>query len=211
MNDNVTKSWLKLLNPEELKENLIQCSTFITAWEILKEAIVVPILWFYTNGFITNDSNDKKFTRPKYHKEVMELDTRKKNKDVVHASCLWLRKNNVIDDADIQMISDIREHRNLVTHEMIKVLGSVKVQVKLELLDNLIDILNKIDRWWIIEVEIPTNPDFTAIDFDTIDYDGILSGRMMVLQLISKVAYGDDQSLAEIYNEFKKRTESTEQ
>jgi hypothetical protein len=199
MNKDATQSWLKLLNPTELKQNLIRCSIFITAWELLKEAIVDPILWHYTDGFI-----EKKYLRPRYHKEVIELDTREK-KDPVNASCLWLRKNNVIDDIDLQMIFDFRDHRNVVAHEMIKVLASTEVQVNLGLLDNLIIILGKIDKWWISEVELPTNPDFTEEDFRNIDYDNILSMRMMVLQLISTVAYDDDQSLTALYEEFKKR------
>ena len=70
--------------------------------------------------------------------------------------------------------------------------------------------MGKIDRWWITEVEIPTNPDFTAEDIEKIDHARVFSMRMMSLQLIAKVAYGDDQSLASLYEEFKKRTGSTE-
>jgi hypothetical protein len=204
MNNDTTQSWLKFLNPVELKQNLIRCSIFIAAWELLKEAVVDPILWFYTDGF-----HGEKYSRLRYHQEVMELDTREK-KDVVQASCLWLRKNNVIDDTDMKMIADIRVHRNFVAHEMTKVLGSAGVQVNLGLLDNLIEILGKIDRWWITEVEIPSNPDFTAEDLEKIDHARVFSMRMMSLQLIAKVAYGDDQSLAALYEEFKKRTGSTE-
>jgi len=205
MNDDTTQSWLKFLNPAELKQNLIRCSIFITVWELLKESIVDPILWFYTDGF-----QGKKHIRSRYHQEVIELDTREK-KDVVHASCLWLCKNDVIDDADMKMISEIRAHRNFLAHEMMNVLVSAKVKVNLGLIDNLIDILGKIDRWWITEVEIPTNPDFTAEDYDQIDMDKTFSMRMMILQLIAKVAYGDDQALTELYEEFKKTTGGTEQ
>ena len=60
MNDDATESWLKFLNPAEIKQDLIRCSIFITAWELLKEAIVDPILWFYTDGF-----HGKKYIRPR--------------------------------------------------------------------------------------------------------------------------------------------------
>lgn len=205
MKTDATQSWLKFLNPVELKQNLIRCSIFIAAWELLKESVIDPILWFYTDGF-----HGKTYIRPKYHQEVIDLDTREK-KDVFHASCLWLRKNNAICDADIQMISYIRDHRNFVTHEMTKVLGAAGVEVNLGLLDNLIDILCKIDRWWIVEVEIPTNPDFTAEDMEKVDRTKVFSMRMMTLQLIAMVAHGDDQSLMAIYEEFREKTRSTEQ
>lgn len=200
MNNDTTKSWLKLLNPVELKQNLIRCSIFITAWELMKEAIVDPILQFYTNGF-----SEGRPTRSNYHQQVMELDTREK-KDVVHASCLWLLKNNAIDDVDIQKISIIRTHRNFIVHEMAHILARIDTEVDLSLLSNLVEILGKIDRWWITEVAIPTNPDFTPENLDGIDYTQVFSARMMVLQLIAKIAYGDDQSLVALYEEFKKRT-----
>jgi len=44
------------------------------------------------------------------------------------------------------------------------------------------DLLDKIERWWILNVEIPTNPEF---DGEEIDEDGIVTNRIITLWLLT--------------------------
>ena len=53
--EKASKSWHRLLNPEELKKNLIQASIFITAYEVMRDSIVDRVRNFYIRGF----ENDK--------------------------------------------------------------------------------------------------------------------------------------------------------
>jgi len=59
---------------------------------------------------------------------------------------------------------------------------------------NVQELLIKVDRWWIREIEIPTNPDF---DDQEIDEDEISSGNMLLLSLIFDVVSGKQE-----YREF---------
>jgi hypothetical protein len=51
----------------------------------------------------------------------------------------------------------------------------------------LMHLLRKIEVWWIVEFEIPTNPDF---DGREIDQESILPGPVAGMQLLSDVALG---------------------
>jgi hypothetical protein len=59
--------------------------------------------------------------------------------------------------------------------------------------------VTKIDRWWIREVEIPTNPDF---DGREVADDDIQSGNMLFLQMMVRIVEGNDS--AAFYEEFFK-------
>ena len=64
-------------------------------------------------------------------------------------------------------------------------------------------LVQKIEKWWIINVEIPTNPDFDGKD---IDEDGIISGPSWVMQLLVQVALGAEDEAWEFHREFVSKT-----
>jgi len=50
--------------------------------------------------------------------------------------------------------------------------------------------LNKIEKWWIVNVEIPINSD---IHEKEIDENGIIPGPVISLQIMLKVALGSEE------------------
>ena len=67
----------------------------------------------------------------------------------------------------------------------------------------MIELLHKIEVWWITEVEIPTSPDF---DSQEIDYKGIITGPIMTIRLLCDIALGDEKESKVYYDKFRKRT-----
>lgn len=184
----VIRGWAKLLNPVALKDNLIVASLFLAAYETLKTAIIDQIRNFYCCGF--NEQGE--IISPNYQAKVLALD-----KSRLLASLLWLKNNNAIDDADIARIQQIRQHRNELAHELQRFLATAEAEINIDLLGSIYDLVTKIDRWWIREVEIPTNPDFDGQDVADKD---IQSGRMLFLHLMVRIAGGDDST--ELYETF---------
>ena len=70
---------------------------------------------------------------------------------------------------------------------------------------NIIELLCKIEKWWILNVEIPTNPDF---DGKEIDEDGIVPGPIMTLRLLPDIALGSEEESNFYYKEFIKHRKS---
>lgn len=56
----------------------------------------------------------------------------------------------------------------------------------------LVALLRKVEVWWVINVEIPTNPDY---DGKEIDEAGIVPGAVLSLQMLIEVASGNTQLL----------------
>jgi len=55
-----------------------------------------------------------------------------------------------------------------------------------------VELLQKIDVWWVANVEILTNPDYSDTE---IDDEGIVSGAILSLQTLLQVAGGSTELL----------------
>ncbi len=66
----------------------------------------------------------------------------------------------------------------------------------------IIGLVDKIERWWIVNVEIPTNPEFDGQD---IDEAGIVPGGTMGLRVLIDIALGSEQDSKRYINEFLRR------
>jgi len=194
--DKAFRGWAKLLNPEELRTNLVRASIFLTAYEFLSQALIEHLEGFFSDGF---DSNGP-ILGEDYRSKVLSLHQMR-----FFASAIWFRNSGALTDDDLDRLREIREHRNFVAHHIPEILGSGESDVRSYLLRAIAEIVRKIDVWWIREVKIPTNPDFDASDPDDIDLGAIFSMRTAVLDLLLQVADGNDETLRQLYEQFKQR------
>lgn len=199
MKDRTKDSWIKLLNPESLKSNLIKSSIYIVFYEQLKYSIIERIRDLHISGF----EGDKEILDKSYTNRF------KKGMDILKESLDWLIENEAITPDDKNKVLTLRKHRNEIAHEMLIFIASTEKEVDDSLLNDCYSILAKIDRWWIIEFELSINPSTMNLDPDSIDHEGIQSMNMILLQLLNYVYTGNDKELAEIYKKFLINTQET--
>jgi hypothetical protein len=156
---------------------------FITTFEVLKDSIVNDVRSIYTNGFDESGltvSSD-------YQSKVLS-----KNKSPLFASLRWLRENDAIDDEDLLVFERLKSTRNLLAHQLFAVVtGQVESEHETQF-DDLVKLLRKIGVWWVVNVEIPTNPD---LDDREIDEEGIVPGAVLMSQMLIQVASGNTELL----------------
>lgn len=191
--DNQAK-WERFLDPEVLRSNLILASIYIAAFEILKDSIIERIRDFYTFDYDENGG----ITMPEYKETVLS-----KDKSLTYASLKWLKENGAIDDGDIEKFNKIKEYRNLLAHEITRMLMEGLPPDLVDRFKDMVALLDKIEKWWIINVEVPSNPDFDG-KHDEINEDEIISGPISSLQMMIQVAFGSDETAKYYINEFKK-------
>ena len=193
MDNNINASWERFLNPEVLKNNLILGSIYITSFEMLKDSIITKLKDFFIdgideNGFIYSD---------RYKTKVLTL-----HKNPLQASLIWLQDMEAIDNNDIQKFEKIKTFRNKLAHEMLDFIANLPEDDLLELFNDMINLLTKIGRWWIVNVEIPINPDY---DGQNINEDEITPGINITLQLLFDIALGNEEEAKKYYDEFIKK------
>jgi hypothetical protein len=193
---NAQNSWLKLLNPDELRPTLIAASVYIATFESLKATITDRLKDFYTKGF------DEKGWRvdPNYTVRVLS-----RNSSPTHASLDWLKEMNAIDDADIATYGRVKDLRNVLAHGLLSVISDGLPAEFAERLTEMATLLDKIERWWIVNVEIATDPDLSGAD---IDEAKIVPGPVMALRLLLDIALGSEVESKFYLEEFRKRAGS---
>lgn len=178
-----SKQWKNILDRDTLKGSINIVALFITVYELLENTIISKPKDFYT--VLEFDERAQITYKDKvlslYDKNVFpSIST--KNKELI-ASLVWFKKNGAIDDNDIEVFTNSRTLRNKITHEMLYVIadGGGQLEVPFALMYAL---FCKIEKWWILEVEIPTGGELSP---DEIDQDGVMSGHMLVLDTIMDI------------------------
>jgi hypothetical protein len=191
MDEKIRQSWERFLNPESLRANLVTGSLFIAAFEMLKTSIIDHIRDFFSTGF--NQSGP--IIGERYKTAVLSL-----NNSPLYASLEWLKNMDAINDKDIEDFEKIKKCRNEIAHEFVNFLSTGPTIDPLPLFPTMISLLSKIEKWWILNVEIPTNPDFDGKD---IDENGIIPGPIMTLQMLTDIDIGSEKG-SKAYYEFMK-------
>ncbi len=191
-------SWEKFLNPQTLKQNLVEASIFISAYEILKNSVETRLRGFYCIGAEEGKESVA------YKRKVKEL-----HKDRLHASLLWFKQNGAIDDLDLEAADIIRQHRNSIAHELPNFVALHGIQVNRELILRLSDLVAKVDRWWIRNCDPPVDDNLEDVDLSALPDNEIQSGNMMMLHLMLTVFDGDESLLRELHNAVMKPERKT--
>jgi hypothetical protein len=179
-----TEPWEQLLTPAVMHERLVSASLYVTAFELLKESIVGRLRSFYMVGF----DQDGDVIDEKYETAVLS-----RNKSPLYASLDWLIENAVIDENDLQSFEQLKATRNSLAHELPSlVIGGADFK-HVERFQDLVALLRKIEVWWIVNLEIPVNPDFDGNE--EIDKEGIVPGPVLMLQMMIEVLSGNEELL----------------
>ena len=177
------EKWEQLLTPAAMQEKLITVSFYVMAFELLKDSIIDRIRTFYMVGLDANGLVlDEEYT----------TDILSRNKSPLYASLNWLSEHGVIDADDLQSFERIKSARNSLTHELpTLVMGNADFQ-HIERFHELLTLLEKIEIWWIVNLEIPTNTDF---DGKEIDEKGIIPGPIIMIKMMLEVLSGNEELL----------------
>jgi len=175
--------WERSLDPDVVRPSLFLATMFITTFEILKHSVVDRIRDFYSIGWSEGGSTDA----PKYQCEVAS-----RKKSLLYASLEWLIEHEAIDAKDLESFEKLKGIRNQLSHQLFEVVtGQIESEHETQF-SVLVELLRKIEVWWVINVEIPTNPDF---DDQDINEEGIVPGAVLSLQILIEVASGNTELL----------------
>jgi hypothetical protein len=175
--------WERFLDPEVVRPSLFMATMFITTFEILKDSIVDRIRDFYTHGWDQTGPT----IGPQYQAEVMS-----RNKSALYASLDWLQEHEAIDEDDLKTFESLKKIRNQLAHQLFNVVTGQVDSEHTSQFPMLVALLRKIEVWWVVNVEIPTNPDY---DGQEIDHAGIVPGAILSLQMLIEVASGSTELL----------------
>ena len=176
--------WKNILDEDILKFNVNFAAVFVMYYECLKEFVIEQVRSFYSEHFymenekiICDESDD-------FKKNVRELD-----KNLENASLKWFVEAGAITEEDYSTYQKIRKKRNDITHELLKNLYMGFKEEEAQLFAEMLRIYNKLDKWWINEIEIPISGDDIPEDYDK---DGVCGGQAIMLSVINEILFGNE-------------------
>lgn len=168
-----------VLDPEVLRPWLAAVGLYIAAYEILTDAIVERPRSFFAEGITASGVE----VGDEYKKEVGSL-----NASPVYASLAWLQRQGAVSGQDIVDFERIKACRNRLAHELAKLLESEgRPSDFYDCFGYLLLLLKKIEVWWIVEVEIPTSPDFEGKE---INVEEVVPGTVILVKMLQDVGLG---------------------
>lgn len=121
---------------------------------------------------------------PAYQADVLS-----KDKSPTYASLKWLKEQEAIDSNGIEKYEKVKDLRNLLAHDLTKMLGQGLPFDFSERFNELVELLDKVEKWWIINMEIPLNPNLIGKERE-LDFDCIIPGRLANLRMLVDIALG---------------------
>ena len=196
MDKDFQSQWERFLTPKILRSNMITATVYIAAFEILKNSIIGRIRDFFWTDFDENGD----IIDPRYESEVLS-----KKRSPLYASMEWLKDMDAISEEDVALFDKAKDIRNKVAHEINGLLVEGLPPDLPENFENIVKLLDKIERWWIVNVELEINPQLADKE---IDAEEIVPGPVLNLKMMIDIALGSDEQ-AEIYiKEFTKNMKS---
>lgn len=195
--EDVRQQWTDFLNPSVIRTRLVSVGLFMVAHEMLLASIKERLLEFYADDWFENGRAKQSEA---YRKKVLPLDPKGKS-DALRASIAWLRKMDAVSYADEKSIQEFTDARNQIAHELRNVVSGTRIPHFDTLFPCLVDLIVKIDKWWIMNVSIDTDPMFADRE---VNPDDIQPGSQILLQVLSQVALGQEEEAWALYNEFIK-------
>lgn len=181
--ETTSERWERFLDPDVVRPSLFLATMFITTFEILKNSVVDHLRNFYTNGW----DESGPIISSEYQSKVIS-----RNKSLLYASLEWLQESGAIDSTDLEKYEHLKKTRNLLAHKLFEVVtGQVESKHETQF-EELVELLRKVEVWWVVNLEIAINPDF---DDQEIDEEGIVPGSVLSLQMLIEVASGNTKLL----------------
>ncbi len=166
-----------------LKFNISFAAIFVMNYECLKEYVVEQVRGFYSEHFYM-DGDRIVFEESNTYKEKVRI----LDKQIDNASLKWFIEAGAITQEDYDVYQKIRKKRNDITHQLLQNLSAGFDEEDAQLFADMLRIYNKLDKWWINEIEIPTSVDEIPEDYDR---EGVCGGQAIMLSIINEIVFGN--------------------
>lgn len=177
-------NWINILDENILKSSINFAALFVLNFECLKDFVVSQVREFYS-GISIRDGELYCEESEGYKKEVRALD-----KNIENASLHWFMDSDAINEEDYNLYQKIRQRRNDIIHKLLRNLSNGFSEEDAKLFEAMLGLYQKIDKWWINEIEIPISGELMPDDYD---HEQVFGGQAMVLKMINDIVLDNNK------------------
>ncbi len=188
----------KLFNEDILKANLAVSSLIITSYELLQNTVINKIRDLLCVDFEFKDGEAKLIENEEYCKlKNQRHDELNGNKNLYVSSCKWLFDEQCISQADYLDLQEVRLYRNKLAHELPLFIVDDSYSIDISIFEKLQLLIIKIEKWWVINFEIPINPEYDKLQISDED---VSSGIIILMQHLASMVNAEISKLRDLKN-----------
>lgn len=173
---------------ETLQSNLTFIALFVGMYEDFADRVQQRVELLLCDRAYVDSRNRLRVAKGKAYNEIIrkrQVDGRG-HRDILKASVLWLVDQKVIKKEEYETFLELKTLRNRLTHQMSQVVWDGLQKEEIEKLMVLFDLYEKVDRWWLDEVELPVNGQDIV---ESMDKDRPRSFHLMAYQIMLEALY----------------------
>jgi hypothetical protein len=196
MKNEILNQFEKIVNKDELKSNIIFYAIYLLIFECFKNKFIEDV-----KGFLCDISVKDGKLNYRESSEYIKIKQKKYNGkiNIFVNTMQWLMQNGAMDSKEFQKLIDIRDDRNKIGHELLLLLSEERNKLMEANFYECIRIFNRIDKWWINNIEIPISADEIPSEYVP---DEVFSSSWLLCEVILNTIYGDN-SYKEIIERLK--------
>ena len=173
---------------DTLQTHLSYMALFIGLYEQMIDMVEERVEGFLCDEFHIEDGKFKYVHNKEYNemiknRRVDELG----NKNKLKATMLWFQSVGAITETDYNNFLRFKKIRDSYVHQMSEHIWEGLDESEAPAIFELLALYNKIDIWWINEVEIPIDGRFVDADYDR---DGVQSFPLITFKMMLNTLYG---------------------
>ena len=187
MND-VLHGFQNVCDKNALQENLTFIALYIGLYESFADTVESHVESFFCNDAFL-DKNGKIRYKPseEYVEEIKNRSVDDKgNHNTLKSTMLWFVENGALTQDDYRLLLELKQLRNSFAHKMPQDLWSGLYEEHAKALGDLLSLYRKIERWWIVEIEIPIAGNDVPEGYDA---DGVTSGILLTFDMMINTLY----------------------
>jgi hypothetical protein len=159
------------LSAESMQATLLRVGCVVAAYELLKVQVVSNVHQFFWTGFTERGET---FDEDRYRRDVLDRDPQLSK---YRASVAWLVSLDALTPDQAAILGELRTLRDLVTHELPRVLIDHDIEVSTDLAIASADCVRSLGVFW-GSIEVDTD---SYWDDKHVDYREIRSGSSLLM------------------------------
>lgn len=153
---------------DTIQNHLTFMALYIALYENFKATFVENVKSFLCDLGIKDGELNYRET-PLYREKV-----KNRHKNILIATMLWLQDEGAMSAQDYSDFLKIRSIRNNYAHEMPRLIIEGVPQDDIQWFFKLLELYEKLDKWWIDEIEIPASGEFLPGTYDENDVENLM-------------------------------------
>lgn len=162
------------LQQNAMQDTLVRAGAFLTIYELVRTSIVEVVASLHEHGW----SDTGVTYTPEYQQRFL-----RRGRNRVKESISWLIDEGVLEDSDQHTMSEVREYRNALAHELATALIDPDAPTKQHLVVRLYELMRKVERFQ-ASLHLDANADF---DNRHVDPDDVHTGVRIVSDLVMQL------------------------